>query len=343
MPTYFSASAPSPSATASAVKRVGTLAAVDESLAERLLVADRQFLLLKLRELTYGTHVGGSCLCDFDDCGQRVSLNFSTADIPIKPLADKRAVYEYPLPAPIPGLPDPMVRSLALRLPTGADQEALCQVTASGGGAAQALRLLVQRLLVPGPGDVADPAFVVENLTHRALLGIEGFLAATAPAVDVEVRVTCAECHREFSVQLDIQDFFFGELWTTFSQPYRLSVRYSVSVVQIDPSSKSERPLPARVLHVGVPDVRAPFSPPDIVSVSPISGPAGSTVTVTGTALDGWRAYASISGRVIADAQAIAGSSFDLLLPGDLPTGFHELRIDVSHILRKTFFFEVTP
>lgn len=139
----------------------------------------------------------------------------------------------------------------------------------------------------------------------------------------------------------DLQEV--GTLWTTFSQPYRLSVIYRVTVVQIDPSSASERPLPNRVRTVGVPDVRAPFVPPDISGIAPSAGPAGTAVTVTGTALDGWRAYASTSGRVIADGLAISGDTFTLTLPADLATGFYELRIDISHILRKTFFFEVTP
>jgi hypothetical protein len=152
---------------------------------------------------------------------------------------------------------------------------------------------------------------------------------------------TAHENVRLIPEELNLQDM--GALWTTFSQPYRLTVVYSVSVVQIDPSTQSERALPARVRHVGVPDVRAPFVPPDLASIAPLAGPAGSSLTVVGTSLDGWRAYASITGRTIADALAIVGDAFSLTLPGDLAPGFHELRIDVSHILRKTFFFEVTP
>ena len=40
---------------------------------------------------------------------------------------------------------------------------------------------------------------------------------------------------------------------------------------------------------------------------------------------------------------AITGDTFDVFLPVDLEPGFHEIRVDVSHVFRKTFFFELTP
>jgi hypothetical protein len=46
-----------------------------------------------------------------------------------------------------------------------------------------------------------------------------------------------------------------GRLWSTFSQPFRLSVRYEVSVVQLE--SRHERPLSPRVQRTGVPKVSA--------------------------------------------------------------------------------------
>ncbi len=132
-------------------------------------------------------------------------------------------------------------------------------------------------------------------------------------------------------------------MWTSFGQPYRLSVVYQVSVVQLDPSSATERAMARRVQTVGVPEIRAPFTPPDLTEITPISGPPGTVITVWGHALDGWRAYARMSGRTLADAQPITGAAFALTVPAGLPPGFHELRIDISRLLRKTFFFEVTP
>ena len=140
---------------------------------------------------------------------------------------------------------------------------------------------------------------------------------------------------------LDLEEL--GRVWNTFTQPFRLSVLYEVSVVQIDMLTESERAMAERVRTIGVPSIRAPFSPPVVHSVTPVSGPAGTTLTFTGEYLSGWRAYVTLLRKTIVDGAAITGDSFDVTLPSPLDAGFHEIRVDVSHLFRKTFFFEVTP
>lgn len=133
-----------------------------------------------------------------------------------------------------------------------------------------------------------------------------------------------------------------SKVWSTFSTPYRLSVAYEVSTVQLDPLDGAQD-MPTRVRSIGVPDVRAPLAPPRILAISPASGPAGTTVTVTGEYLDGWKAYVDFGGVRIADGLAIAGDSFDVTVPPAVAAGFHRLRIDISRLHRSTFYFEVTP
>ncbi len=139
---------------------------------------------------------------------------------------------------------------------------------------------------------------------------------------------------------LDLEEM--SRVWNTFTQPFRLSVLYEVSVVQIDMLTESERAMANRVRQVGIPDVRAPYRPPVVEGVNPESAVAGSTITFQGAYLDGWQAYVTIMRQPVVSGQAITGNSFDVTLPGDLAPGFHEIRVDVSHVFRKTFFFEVT-
>lgn len=134
-----------------------------------------------------------------------------------------------------------------------------------------------------------------------------------------------------------------SQVWSTFSEPFRLSVLYEVSVVQLDQSAERERSLPRRVREIGVPDVRAPFRPPVVEAMEPVSGPAGSVVTFTGENLDGWSAYVTLLRERIVDGVAIAGDSFQATMPSGLDPGFYQLRADVAHLARSTFFFEVTP
>lgn len=139
---------------------------------------------------------------------------------------------------------------------------------------------------------------------------------------------------------LDMEEL--SQVWSTFSQPFRLSVLYEVSVVQLDQSADQQRPLPQRVRQIGVPDVRAPYRPPIVTDMEPASGPAGTVITFTGEGLDGWTAHVIVLRQRIVDAVTIVGESFTATLPDDLIPGLHEIRVDVAHLYRRTFVFEVT-
>ena len=131
-----------------------------------------------------------------------------------------------------------------------------------------------------------------------------------------------------------------GRVWSTFSQPFRLSVMYEVSVVQLE--LLGERPMAKRVQQIGVPDIRAPFQPPVVDSLSPLSGPAGTTISLHGQHLTGWRASVTMSGEPLVAGGELTGDTFTAAIPSDLPLGFHEVRVDVAHLHRRVFFFEVT-
>ena len=140
---------------------------------------------------------------------------------------------------------------------------------------------------------------------------------------------------------LDLDEL--SRVWSTFTQPFRLSVLYEISVVQLDMLDASEQPMAKRVRQIGVPEVQAAKQPPIIEDVAPKSGTAGTTITCHGRQLDGWRAYVTILQEVIVDGQAITGNSFTFTLPVDLPAGFHEILIDISHLHQRSFLVEVTP
>ncbi|MFC0541507.1 DUF4255 domain-containing protein [Kutzneria chonburiensis] len=131
-------------------------------------------------------------------------------------------------------------------------------------------------------------------------------------------------------------------IWTTFSQPFRLSVMYQVSTVQLAKQA-APQPLAPRVRTVGVPDVRTPPGLPLLTGMTPGSGRAGSVVTFTGTHLAGWRAIVSLDGQTVLPGQALTADTFQATIPANLQPGFYELRVDVAQLYRRTFLFEVTP
>jgi hypothetical protein len=129
-----------------------------------------------------------------------------------------------------------------------------------------------------------------------------------------------------------------GRIWSTFSQPFRLSVMYEVSVVQL--KLRTERPMSRRVQRTGVPSVRAPFRPPVIDELTPLRGPAGALITVHGRDLQGWPASLSVTGQGILDS-TLAGDTITATIPAGLAPGFHAIQVDVAHLSRRVFFFEV--
>jgi hypothetical protein len=139
---------------------------------------------------------------------------------------------------------------------------------------------------------------------------------------------------------LDLEEL--SKVWATFTRAFRLSVLYEVSVVQLDMLPEKERAMVQRVRTIGVPGVHAPYKPPVIESIKPLNGAAGSDVYIHGKNFTGWQAYVYVAGRKIMDARNISNNNFVVTLPGDLVPGFHEVRVDISHLCRRTFFFEVT-
>ncbi len=143
------------------------------------------------------------------------------------------------------------------------------------------------------------------------------------------------------SDKLDPEELSF--IWTTFSQPFRLSVMYEVSTVQLDQSAPTERPLANRVRRVGIPDVRAPLNPPAVTGMSPASGPAGTVLTFASVNLAGWRASVVLLDQALLDHRPLDGDTFTVTVPTGVAAGFYDLRVDVAHLFRRSFLFEVTP
>ena len=134
-----------------------------------------------------------------------------------------------------------------------------------------------------------------------------------------------------------------GRLWSTFTQPFRLSVLYQVSTVQLDMLPARQSAIPQRVRRIGVPGVRQPLDLPEVLAMSPGSGAAGSSLTFTGSHLAGWQASVLIWDRLVVDALELTADSIVAVVPADLAPGFYDVTVDVSGLFRRTFLFEVTP
>lgn len=203
------------------VRRLGTISPVSTELVRRLLVADRQYLLLKLRDVTFGDQVQATIRCPWADCGHKVDIDFSLRDIPVRESQEKGPTYTMEL-SPEAACQDEhgqAYREITFRLPTGEDQEVVSPFVADDAVRAFTMLLArcIQRVgLWAPPGDA-----LIRRLSPLAQQEIEHHMEAVAPGVDLTMEGQCRDCERDFAVPFDPQECFFGELHASRDLLYR--------------------------------------------------------------------------------------------------------------------------
>jgi hypothetical protein len=216
------------------VKSIGDIAPVPEHVIRDMLVGDRQFLLLRLRQATVGDQVHGGVFCPWTDCGKRVTIDFAVSDVPVTESTDKGPLYWMELS--VDAADGVEARRIGFRLPTGADQEEVAPWLSVNE--AQALTMLLERCVHEGSDRVA-------GLSPLARAEIEECMRSAAPAVEQVIEAGCAECGRSFVVPFDVQRFFFGELRTSRELLYRevhyLAYHYHWSEPDIMSMSREKR------------------------------------------------------------------------------------------------------
>jgi hypothetical protein len=235
------------------VRRLGDLSPVPAGVVRQLLVADRDYLLLRLRQVTFGDRIRADLFCPWAECGERMSVDFSIDELPVRESIQKGPVYEMTLsPTALgsgAGAGDLGGGEVAFRLPTGADQEELCGLLASDE--ARALTLLLARC-IERLGEMAAPGVdAVAALSGLARAEIEAEMLRAAPMVEREIETACAECRRAFATPVDPRRFFFGELRTDnellYQEVHYLAYHYHWSEAEI-----MAMPRTKRALYLGV-------------------------------------------------------------------------------------------
>lgn len=194
------------------VERIGPVT-VTEQVARELTVGDRQTLLLRLREATFGPQVTGVVTCPWRGCGARMDLDFRTTNVPVRTRGDGGPVHELLMSEAAVNEGAEAGRRVRFRLPTGADQEAVGELARTDPAAAWSA--LLDLCVVAIDDGCPPPATWVSALSPLARQEIEQAMAAVAYGPDLSFKATCPECERMFTLPFDIQDFFFGELRAT--------------------------------------------------------------------------------------------------------------------------------
>jgi hypothetical protein len=151
----------------------------------QLLVGDRDYLMLQLRRLTLGEAI--SAVMDCPACGARMDVDFSIGSIPIEGEPQTSPSFEVAIGE----------RAFRVRLPTGADQEAVL-----GLDGEPAARMLLDRCLV----DVDEAALSAEEAA-----AVTGAMEQRAPRIELELDLICPDCGDPFLAPFDTTAFILQE------------------------------------------------------------------------------------------------------------------------------------
>lgn len=195
---------------ASCIVSLGELKHVGAAVVADMYSADRNYLLLKLRSVTFGPALQATYKCP--SCGHSHEVTEDLEALPVRRLADDESAGEVRVQ-----LEDGYVdasgvvhTALVMRLPTGADESAVApqmRKNASLGKNALLARCLkslgdvpAHRLNALGPKLLADLTMTDRRLIDKAL-------NSAAPGVDLIREMECPACGNEFKASLDLSHF----------------------------------------------------------------------------------------------------------------------------------------
>ena len=204
----------------SCVLRIGAIRDITPEIVRKLLVADRDYLILKLRQLTFGDKVEGIIVCPNSECAQKIDIDFNLNDVEIgrkngfKPaflmkLSEKAAYKDGK---------GKIYREVEFRLPNGGDQEEIAPWV--GVNEARAMAELYARCIkrIGSIGKVTPE--LVQLLTKSARQEIEAKIREVTPVVDLTMKIECPYCNLNFVNNFDLYEFFLNELEIDKEQLY---------------------------------------------------------------------------------------------------------------------------
>lgn len=171
------------------VRRVGH-DRVTPGMMRRLAIGDRDFLMLKLYQVTFGDVISLLPICPKPGCGAKMNLDLAVADIPIE---NRPTEPSYCLM--LDGEPPAEIK---FRLPRGADQERLAAM--KGASAAELRERLLDACMLSGDRPRGSSDALAEAIEQRS------------PGVALEVELHCPECEHAFDLDLDIAALVLREV-----------------------------------------------------------------------------------------------------------------------------------
>jgi hypothetical protein len=172
--------------------------------------ADRNYLLLKLRSITFGPELEATYSCPA--CGESIPVTENLDELPVRmvPEGEEQPEVAVELEDGYIDKEGQVHSAVMLRLPTGADEEAVApqmRDNASVGKNALLARCIRSLGEVPKHRLEALGPHIMSELTMTDRRLIDRALNDAAPGVDLVRELECPSCGKAFSTSLDLSNF----------------------------------------------------------------------------------------------------------------------------------------
>ena len=196
---------------ANCIQQIGPIKEITVNVIQKLLICDRDYLLLKLRQITFGNRIDARVLCPNNQCKKPMDIDFDTRNIEIQRKVMGSCVFSHTLSGQSfykdkNGI---IHRDIEFRLPNVYDQEQIAQIYEANQS--KALTKLIARCLIRiGSINTIDED-LVQSFSIPTRREIDLVMRKVSPTVDLQINIHCPECGTDFSSLFDIHDFFLGK------------------------------------------------------------------------------------------------------------------------------------
>ena len=203
------------------IERIGPITEITPEIVRDLLVGDRDYLVLKLRQMTIGDRVEATLVCPNTHCGEKIDIDFDLRQIPIKQGKVSSQVFAVTVPGQeaFENNDGDKHYRVEFCLPRGGDQEELAPLAVNNEP--EAVNKLLAHCIQRIDGVMEIDESQIEKLSPSAREKIEKTMAELAPQVDLEMEAKCPECGKTFSFPFNMSQFFIDEMKGNLNQLYQ--------------------------------------------------------------------------------------------------------------------------